>query len=506
MKLMVVDDEPIILNGIIRMIEKAHTPFIEIIGANDGVDAMHKLATFQPDLILTDIHMPEMDGLTLIKEIQSLNLCNKFVILTGYGDFAYARQALRYQVIDYLLKPINKEELMNVLERIGRTIQNEQKQIIEHDLLLLKEHILFNTQFDDLPFKPEQLQSLIPHPYTTIIVIQATDHLPLLTTESLSSKGTHLARIFQKLYTFQSRFLQQIIIITNSVHLPTNEDLQLACGELFGTERKQGSGFCIGVSIRKNDNERIRDLYIEAMAAMLFNRYFSSSTITLYKPESAYIHQNFDKLVQYIERSIDEQLSIEQIEKDVQSILPHFPGNTVSNNKLREQFLICVSVYLQSVGLTPEAIWGEHAASKLFLSNNTLHADIHISEIIAQLIQYIRTSNHHQPNIHTIDKIVAFVEQNYKLDLSLDAVADHVQMHPNYISMLFRKEMGLTFLHYLHTFRINKAKQIMHENPEWPITTIAEQAGYENPRQFFKVFKKFENITPGQFRLENSSF
>ncbi|MGO4497629.1 response regulator [Paenibacillus sp. 2RAB27] len=504
MKLMVVDDEPIILNGIIRMIEKAHTPFIEIIGAADGIDAMHKLATFQPDLILTDIHMPEMDGLTLIKEIQSLNLCSRFVILTGYDDFAYARQALRYQVIDYLLKPINKEELINVLDRIGSSIQDEQKQISEYDLLLLKEHILFDTQFDDLPFKPEQLQSLFPHPYTTIIVIQTINHIPLLTTESLSGMGT--AHIFQKLYTFQSRFLQQIIIITNSVHVPTNEDLQLACGELFGTERKQGSGICIGVSIRKNDNERIRDLYIEAMAAMLFNRYFSSSTITIYKPESEYIHQNFDKLVQYIERSIDEQLSIEQIEKDVQSILPHFPGNTVSTNKLRKQILICISVYLQSVGLTPEAIWGEHAASMLFSSNNTSHADIHISEIIAQLIQYIRTSNHHQPNIHTIDKIVAFVEQNYKMDLSLDAVADHVQMHPNYISMLFRKEMGLTFLHYLHTFRLTKAKQIMQDNPELPINTIAEQVGYENPRHFFKVFKKFENITPGQFRLENPSF
>ncbi|MGO4273455.1 response regulator, partial [Paenibacillus sp. TAF58] len=73
MKLMVVDDEPIILNGIIRMIQKANTSFIEIVGAADAVDALQKLAYFQPDLILTDIHMPEMDGLALIKEIQALN-------------------------------------------------------------------------------------------------------------------------------------------------------------------------------------------------------------------------------------------------------------------------------------------------------------------------------------------------------------------------------------------------------------------------------------------------
>ncbi|NQX60840.1 response regulator [Paenibacillus qinlingensis] len=506
MRLMVVDDEPIILNGIIRMIEKAHTPFIEIVGAADGIDAMNKLATFQPDLILTDIHMPEMDGLTLIKEIQSLNLCSRFVILTGYGDFAYARQALRYQVIDYLLKPINKDELINVLFRIGRTIQEEQKQIIDHDLLLLKEHILFNTQLEDLPVKPEQLQTLLPDPYTTIIVFQANESVPILTADRLAGTETPLARIFQITYIVQSRFLRQTIMIANSVHCPTDEDLQLACDELFDTERKQGSGYCIGVSIKKNESAHLRDLYIEAMAAMLFNRYFSSNRFNCYQPESENIHHHFEHLVQYMECSIDKQFNREQIEKDVQSILPHFPGNTECNNKLREQFLICIGVYLQSVGLTPETIWGEHAATKLFVSNNTLPAYIQISEIIAQLIQYTRSTDHNQPNLLTIDKIVAFVEQNYKQDLSLDAVADHVQMHPNYISMLFRKEMGLTFLHYLHTFRLTKAKQIMQENPEWPINTIAELVGYENPRHFFKVFKKFENITPGQYRLESSSF
>ena len=129
MKLMVVDDEPIILNGIIRMIQKANTSFTEIVGAGDGIDALQKLASFQPDLILTDIHMPEMDGLALIKEIQAQNWSSRFVIITGYDDFAYARQALRYQVVDYLLKPINKVELLGVLEKVENAIRAEQHQM-----------------------------------------------------------------------------------------------------------------------------------------------------------------------------------------------------------------------------------------------------------------------------------------------------------------------------------------------------------------------------------------
>lgn len=506
MKLMVVDDEPIILNGIIRMIERAQTPFIEIVGSADGIDAMQKLATFQPDLILTDIHMPEMDGLTLIKEIQALNLCNRFVILTGYDDFAYARQALRYHVLDYLLKPINKDELINVLGKIAKTIQEEQQRIVAHDVQLLKEHILFNTQLDDLPLKPEQLHTLFPAPYTMLMVVQANEHVPLVTAESLTVMGTQQMNIPHKMYVFHSRFLRQTILLANYEAIPTDEELQLACDAMLDINGKQANDYSIGVSLQKKDIERMHDLYVEAIAAMLFNRYFSSNLLTFYQPASEHDHHHFDHLVQYIEQSIDNQLNSEQIEKDVLSILPHFPGNTEGNSKLREQFLICIGVYLQRVGLTPEAIWGAHTATNLFVSNSILHTDSQISEIIAQLIQYTRTTHHHQPNLHTIDKIVAFVEQNYKLDLSLDAVAAHVQMHPNYISMLFRKQMGLTFLHYLHTFRLTKAKQIMQENPEWPINTIAEQVGYENPRHFFKVFKKFENITPGQFRLESSSF
>ncbi|MCY9693607.1 response regulator [Paenibacillus alginolyticus] len=505
MKLMVVDDEPIILNGIIRMIQKANTPFIEIVGAADGFDALQKLAYFQPDLILTDIHMPEMDGLALIKEIQTLNLCSRFVILTGYGDFAYARQALRYQVIDYLLKPINKEELLTVLTKVEQTIREEQQQSIEHDLLLLKEHILYNTPIEDIPIKPEQLHSLLPDPYTTIIVFQAYEDVPLLTDERLEGIRILLEQVCKNTYTVQSRFLRQTVLIANGVIVPTDEELKRSCGELFELKRIQGNGYCIGVSVRKNDNENLRDLYIEAMAAMLFNRYFSNCNLTLYRPESETLHNDYDQLVNYIEHSLCQQISIEQIEKDIQSILPHFSGHADCNNKLREQFLICVSVYLQSVGLTPEVIWGEHAATKLFSPGNPPLENISVSEIIAQLIRYARSTDRQQPNIQAIDKIVAFVEQNYKLDLSLDAVADHVQMHPNYISMLFRKEMGLTFLHYLHTFRLAKAKRIMQENPDWPINTIAELVGYENPRHFFKVFKKFENITPGQYRLGISS-
>lgn len=481
MKLMVVDDEPIILNGIIRMIQKANTAFTEIVGAFDGIDALQKLTCFQPDLILTDIHMPEMDGLALIKEIQAQNLCNRFIIITGYGEFTYARQALRYHVMDYLLKPINKDELLNVLEKVEQTIRVEQQQTKEHDLLLLKDHILYNTPFEDMPLKPELQITLLPEPYTMVLVIQAYDGTPLLTNERLEEICRVLRQLNMQAYSLHSRFLRQAVLLINGKQELTDNELQQACGDLFYAKSTQSGGYHIGISGNKNDKESLRDLYIEAMAAMLCNRYFCVSNMTVFKQESeGLVHEEGFAL--YGNRSMENPISIEQIDKDMQSIHLFFSGDDDCHNKLRERFLVCVAA---------------HCCAAL--------EDTHVSTISGKLISFEHRQEHKQPHIQAIDKIVTFVEQNYKLDLSLDAVADHVQMHPNYISMLFRKEMGLTFLHYLHTFRLAKAKQFMQDHPEWPINTIAELVGYENPRHFFKVFKKFENTTPGQYRLGYSS-
>lgn len=124
-KLMIVDDEPIILNGLRHMIGK-HTWFSEIVGASDGIDALEKMKTFKPDLLITDIHMPEMDGLELIRQAKEHNV-DRFIVLTGYDVFDYARQALRLNVVDYLLKPIKKNELYDALERIHQEWETERK-------------------------------------------------------------------------------------------------------------------------------------------------------------------------------------------------------------------------------------------------------------------------------------------------------------------------------------------------------------------------------------------
>jgi len=122
-KLMIIDDEPLILNGLRHLIGKEGI-FEEIVGAMDAFDALEKMAAFRPDLVITDIQMPEMDGLELIRRAKSHGV-RHFAILTGYDRFEYARQALRLHVSEYLLKPVKLDELRQFLNRFRQELEDE---------------------------------------------------------------------------------------------------------------------------------------------------------------------------------------------------------------------------------------------------------------------------------------------------------------------------------------------------------------------------------------------
>lgn len=124
LKLLLVDDEPIILAGLHHLILSGRTAFTDIERASDAYEALDLLDTFHPDLIITDIQMPAMDGLEFIREARQRG-AGRFVILSGYDHFDYARQALRLHVNDYLLKPIQQKELFEILSRLTLEIMEE---------------------------------------------------------------------------------------------------------------------------------------------------------------------------------------------------------------------------------------------------------------------------------------------------------------------------------------------------------------------------------------------
>lgn len=125
MRLLIVDDEPIILGGLVKVIKDAAPLGTVVREAGNAFEALEVMKGYMPDVTITDLHMPEKNGFELMEEARAIGLCDRFIILTGYDDFEYVRRALRQGVVDYLLKPLDKNEIAGLLAHIDQEVPTE---------------------------------------------------------------------------------------------------------------------------------------------------------------------------------------------------------------------------------------------------------------------------------------------------------------------------------------------------------------------------------------------
>lgn len=125
MRLLIVDDEPLILGGLVKFIKDAAPLGTEVREAGNAFEALEVMKGYMPDVTVTDLHMPEKNGFELMEEAKESGLCDRFIILTGYDDFEYVRRALRWGVVDYLLKPLDKNEIAGLLTHIDQELPSE---------------------------------------------------------------------------------------------------------------------------------------------------------------------------------------------------------------------------------------------------------------------------------------------------------------------------------------------------------------------------------------------
>lgn len=122
MKLLIVDDEPLILNGLVKVVRKVAPEGTEIRQALNALEGLEEMKRYFPDVTITDLNMPEKNGFEMIEEARTLGICDRFIILTGYDEFEYVRTALRVGVVDYILKPIDQDEIATLLERVKKEL------------------------------------------------------------------------------------------------------------------------------------------------------------------------------------------------------------------------------------------------------------------------------------------------------------------------------------------------------------------------------------------------
>lgn len=465
-KVLIVDDEEFIVKSLVMGTDWSSCGFEVAGSARDGVEAYEKICQIKPDLVFTDIRMPGMSGLELIKNIQAIHRDILFVVISGYAEFAYARKALDYGAVGYCLKPFDDEEITKVLKKAARILINGGRKEKPDIISLLEEETSGARHELDSYFKSNGI--------------------------SEGEKIVIIASIGKEL-TFENK--QYISIKTGSnktIYIGKHADFSSTAHSLETVqEGVKGVGICEGTysafGMRKYIDEAFTLAYqFFTTCTTKISNGISGNNIDIEtlmaKYENAFTRMDLSELVRHLDSfyksAVDGSLSI----KHAMNIFNSYVKFSIRN--LGEN---CYEEY----------VYNFDDLCYLFIDMYTM-----VEYIKDKITGFMGTNI----NILTDEvrneyfkKIINYINQNFFKDISIRSLAQDFVINPNYISQLFRKELGMTFTDYITKMRVNYAKELLQKT-EYSQGEIAAKCGYSDYFYFIRVFKKATGVTPGQFR------
>ena len=497
MKIMVVDDEPIILTGIENIIINEFSECVEIVKAFDGIDALEKLNYFTPDLIITDISMPEISGLELIEKVLKNGICSRFIILTAYADFEYARKAIQYKALDYIVKPIDKVKLVELLNNISKKIGQEQEELINLNLNKIREIMLYDIPYEEFFLEKNVVSMIFPLKMFMVILIQIENNYREY---DVTMFDTILSGFFNKYKVFSLQHKNQIVILSNLDQRICEKDLykELSCFKIKGFINIKS----IGISSTSDRIDSIHTLYNDALRHLYFyKQLWDEITYEESDIKKALALMDYHEIAKILESNTKEDMG-ERLNIYLEKPLSINNKDIFYLNSVYSIVISDIAIYLNNLGLTLDAIFvvNKHIDDEIISISDDVQLKNQVQSLVAKISYYLREKHSSNRYSESVTKMIDYINKNYVQDIRLDDIAETVDLHPNYASTLFKKEMGTSFIQYLNSYRIRKAKAFIKRDAELSVEHIAEMVGYENSGRFIKVFKKYCNITPGEYR------
>lgn len=531
---LIVDDEYLI-RSLIRNSVRWEAYGMEVVGeAGDGESALSFIRTFQPQIALVDINMPILNGLELAQKAREGNYKTHIIFLTGYRDFEYAKQAVTYQAFDYLLKPIDADELAETLIRLSGQIAREQR-LVDHvqkiekqsdrGKRLLRERFLRRLVFGRMHMTQQQLTeqmrrleiSLEPRNLAVMVV-------ELDLTDRNEDDGLYVYAVLnmlEELLEASGSFshIEGISEIDNCAVVLCNADgegrelcrlLREAWRELTGIV---GEHFpftlAAGVSRRYQGYDRLGTAMQEAMDA-LGEKFYHSDRSLFFQSEapvqtgnlSIFKSFNFEELQLHI-HSGEREEGLQIFREFFRQLREEQAPEAVS--KMAAMGLAAVLYSLSAkYELPPEIMQsdGESVSRRIDKSCTCDEMERVLTDCYNRLMDWLQESRKVSKLVHMAKE---HIQQNYtSSDLSLKKIAAAVFAAPAYVSSLFKKEMGLSVTEYITVCRMQRAAELLHSRPDSSLTAISEQVGYTDPYYFSRCFKRYYGVTPSKFLFSHA--
>lgn len=482
-RILIVDDEKIVLNGIKLLIEKRmQLPFVpDIAIASSAAAALELLSVFQPDLILSDIRMPVIDGFAFIEQVKKRDIICDFAILTSHADFNYAKRAITLHVEDFILKPVETAELQQVLLNCHAKKEQRRKAEEKEGFSLLRNLLLYDLPIEQLISEEELFRSIFPYKYFPVLLLQTDSPDPDFTEIIEKELSFH----YQKCHTFYFYQNRQYITVCNHDHffIDTAPLKQIFRHILLN------QSFRYSISISSNSWKELHNLYMNAQLRIFYQKIYPEnqemadiSFITYWDCIKIFAETDELKLSQQMQQYIDKLLS-------------QFTPSPRLFDEIYESFLSNCNFYLEN--LNAPLLQKTYSEQQLDTPEKLRGA---ILQNILSYRQFIQDSQKRGSEPDAVSTLISYIDHHYTEDISLENLADSVEMHPNYVCSLFKKQFGYSYLTYLHQKRIEHAKKLLVQTEFHTLDEIATLVGYNSSNQLLRIFKKYEHMTPGEYR------
>jgi len=528
-KILIVDDESIFRKGLRKMISSLDESW-EIVGeACDGYDALDKLEAFAPEVLLTDIRMPRMDGIQLQQMAGGRYKDLMTVVVSGYDEFSYVQQSMRQGAKDYLMKPVEREELGRVLGRLKLEIQQRRvkpaqgaawgaqpavrRHVTEH---LIESLLKGKTDESELKLLSE-MGITFEHPYFVCMVIKLDKH-SVEKERYLRSDASlfqlYIQQFVQEMIDRHAKGLSFVLSDTEVVALlNVAEPLQnwASPGSLGDMIRRQIRSLSkltvtIGISTPVEGLQAMPKAYNEAEIALLYRLIVGGDSLLEYAAMTGSAHLGSGPRKwswEMLENSIvgGRQESISRI---VEQLIDELCSSAQSPESIHQQICKLLLYYYElaeELGVTEQWLGSKDIRKVLFeicAISSRQELTEQCQELLSRLTDCISASREHTDR----DPIVLaqrYIESHFQQPLTLKEVADEVFLNPAYFSNLFKQRTGVTFIEQLSQIRTREAKKKLAFTNE-KIGAVAEQTGFANVRHFNRVFKSLSGLSPKEYR------
>ncbi|GIO93868.1 MULTISPECIES: response regulator transcription factor [Paenibacillus] len=509
-KVFFVDDEPLIAQGLATIVDWQNYDLHVSGSANDGVQALERLREDPVDLLITDIMMPRMNGLELIKKVKEMHPRTKFIVLSGYEEFEYVKVGITLGIQNYILKPISIEELEATIKHIRGDWEREELSRFrsEEDWRILRSNILQRWVNGDIKSSElKQRAELLGIPlnyasYQVYVLRLISDERPVSQLYRLTSLADECSRAFSEVLGGDHEVIcfpdadDDIVVMSaarNERRDTEQEGIRNAMARL-----RELTGlriWCSEGNAGFNDFKDIQASYRKAKD--LFNAcLIAGDDMLLYSPAAE------PEAVQASSPSArPDTFAKLLIEGDIPSLQAYIESVLSGDGKepvvpRETSFNAAVQLMVAAKDMEKNPDYSE-VFTPMHRINTLQGLRNHVWRIVERSLARLEEAEQgYSPHVSFL---VEQVQHHYPEELSLKTLSQRLQMHPNYLGQLFQQEVGASFSDYLNQYRIEKATQLLLHTDQ-KTADIALGVGYTDSSYFYRQFKKYTGVSPTEMR------